>query len=88
MAQTKYIIQWRDQFGKYHNYQTQYGRTSAYRTAEQRARNTDKVYRIVDGDGNLVDLFYPEGAPTAAVGDPCNGDGSRGGLQQGWVRSL
>ena len=59
MAQTKYIIQWRDQFGKYHNYQTQYGRTSAYRTAEQRARNTDKVYRIVDGDGNLVDLFYP-----------------------------
>ena len=59
MAQTKYIIQWRDQFGKYHNYQTQYGRTSAYRTAEQRARNTDKVYRIVDGEGNLVDLFYP-----------------------------
>lgn len=59
MAQTKYIIQWRDQFGNYHNYQTQYGRTSAYRTAEERSRNTDKVYRIIDGDGKLVDLFFP-----------------------------
>lgn len=59
MAQIKYVIQWRDQFGNYHNYQTQYGKTSAYRTAEQRSRNTDKVYRIIDGDGKLVDLFFP-----------------------------
>ena len=59
MAQTKYIIQWRDQFGNYHNYQTQYGRTSAYRTAEEHSRNTDKVCRIIDGDGKLVDLFFP-----------------------------
>ena len=47
------------QFGNYRNYQTQHGRTSAYRTAETKARQTGKVYRIVDGDGNLVDLFYP-----------------------------
>ena len=59
MAQTKFVIQWRDQFGNYRNYQTQHGRTSAYRTAETRTRNTGKVHRIVDGDGNLVDLFYP-----------------------------
>lgn len=59
MAAPKYVIQWRDQFGNYRNYQTQHGRTSAYRTAETKARQTGKVYRIVDGDGNLVDLFYP-----------------------------
>ena len=52
-------IQWRDAFGRYHDHQTQHGRTSAYRTAETKARQTGKVYRIVDGDGNLVDLFYP-----------------------------
>ena len=55
----KFVIQWRDQFGNYRNYQTQHGRTSAYRTAETKARQTGKVYRIVDGDGNLVDLFFP-----------------------------
>ena len=59
MAAPKYVIQWRDQFGNYRNYQTQHGRSSAYRTAETKARQTGKVYRIVDGDGNLVDLFYP-----------------------------
>ena len=59
MAAPKYVIQWRDQFGNYRNYQTQHGRPSAYKTAETKARQTGKVYRIVDGDGNLVDLFYP-----------------------------
>ena len=59
VAATEYVIQWRDEFGKYHNYETQYRRTSAIRTAEQRARYTDKVYRIIDGDGNLIDLFFP-----------------------------
>ena len=59
MAAPKYVIQWRDQFGNYRNYQIQHGRTSAYRTDETKARQTGKVYRIVDGDGNLVDLFYP-----------------------------
>ena len=55
----KFVIQWRNQFGVYQHYQTQHGRTSAYRTAELRARQTKKVHRIVDEDGCLVDLFYP-----------------------------
>ena len=59
MSAPQYVIQWRDQFGNYRNYQTQHGRSSAYRTAEAKARQTGKVYRIVDGDGHLVDLFYP-----------------------------
>lgn len=58
-AETKYVIQWRDTFGEYHNYQTQYGKTSTYKTAEQRARYTNKVYRIIDGDGNLINIFSP-----------------------------
>ena len=59
MSASKFVIQYRDQFGTYRNYQTQHGRSSAYRTAETKARQTGKVYRIVDGDGDLVDLFYP-----------------------------
>ena len=59
MSAPQYVIQWRDQFSNYMNSQTQQGRTSAYRTAETKARQTGKVYRIVDGEGNLVDLFCP-----------------------------
>ena len=59
MSAPKFVIQYRDQFGTYRNYQTQHGRSSAYRTAETKARQTGKVYRIVDGEGDLVDLFYP-----------------------------
>ena len=59
MSAPKYVIQWCDQFGNYRNYQTQHVRTSAYRTAETKARPTRKVYRIVDGEGTLGDLFHP-----------------------------
>ena len=58
-AETKYVIQWRDAFGEYHNYKIQYRKTSAYETAEQRARYTNKVYRIIDGDGKLINIFFP-----------------------------
>lgn len=55
----KFVIQYQDQFFKWRNYQTQNGQTSAYRTAETRARQTGKKHRIVDGDGRLIDLFLP-----------------------------
>ena len=58
-AETKYIIQWRDAFGEYHNYKIQYEKTSAYKSAEQRARYTNKVYRIIDGDGKLINIYFP-----------------------------
>ena len=58
-AEAKYIIQWRDAFGEYHNYKIKYGKTSAYNTAEQRARYTNKVYRIIDGDGKLINIYFP-----------------------------
>ena len=55
----KFVIQYQDIFFKWHNYQTQHGQSSAYKTAETRAKQTGKKHRIVDGDGNLVDLFFP-----------------------------
>lgn len=55
----KFVIQYQDQFFKWRNYQTQHGQTSAYRTAETRARQTGTKHRIVDGDGRLIDLFFP-----------------------------
>jgi len=58
MSAPKYVIQHRVQFGNDRNYQTQYGMTSAYRTSRIKVWQTGKVYRIVDGDRHLVDLFY------------------------------
>ena len=55
----KFVIQYQDQFSIWRNYQTQHGQTSAYKTAELRAKQTGKKHRIVDGEGNLVDLFFP-----------------------------
>jgi hypothetical protein len=55
----KFVIQYQDQFFKWRNYQTQHGQTSASRTAEMRARQTGTKHRIVDGDGRLIDLFFP-----------------------------
>ena len=55
----KYTIQYRNQFGIYLNYQTQNNKTSAHRTAQQRTLSTGKVHRIIDEDGDLVDLYHP-----------------------------
>jgi len=55
----KFVIQYQNQFFKWQAYQTQHGQTSAYRTATQRAKQTGKKHKIVDENGNLVDLFFP-----------------------------
>ena len=52
-------IEYQDQFGCWQHYQTQYHQTSAYRTAQQRARSTGKRYRLVDDQGRLLDLIDP-----------------------------
>ena len=56
---TKIIIQWQDQFGRWQHYQIQHHQPSAYRTAKQRARSTGKRHRLVDAQGNLLDLVDP-----------------------------
>ena len=59
MAVPKYKIQVRNQFGGWQSYQTIHNLPSASRTAQTKATQLGKQYRIVDEDGNLMDLFYP-----------------------------
>ena len=59
MASPKYKIQVRNQFGGWQQYQTVHHLPSASRTAQTKATQSGKQYRIVDEDGNLMDLFYP-----------------------------
>ena len=59
MAAPKYKIQVRNQFGGWQQYQTVHHLPSASRTAQTKATQSGKQYRIVDEDGNLMDLFYP-----------------------------
>ena len=59
MAAPKYQIQVRNQFGGWQQYQTVHHLPSASRSAQKRAEQTGKQHRIVDENGNLMDLFYP-----------------------------
>ena len=59
LAHVKVFIQYQDQFGRWHPYQTKHNEGDAYRTAESRARSTGKRYRLVDQNGNLLDLVNP-----------------------------
>ena len=59
LAQMKFVLQYQDQFGKWHRYQEIHNEGDAYRTAKVRAKATGKRLRIVDGSGNLIDLVTP-----------------------------
>ena len=59
LAQMKFFLQYQDQFGKWHRYQEKHNEGDAYRTAKARAKATGKRFRIVDGDGRLIDLVDP-----------------------------
>ena len=59
MAAPKYRIQVRNQFGGWQQYTTVHHCPSASRSAQRRAEQTGKQHRIIDEDGNLVDLLYP-----------------------------
>ncbi len=59
LAQMKFVLQYQDQFGKWHRYQEKRNEGDAYRTAKARAAATGKRFRIVDGEGRLIDLVEP-----------------------------
>ena len=59
MAAPKYRVQVRNQFGGWQQYQTIHHLPSASRSAQKRAEQTGKQHRIIDEEGNLVDLLYP-----------------------------
>jgi len=52
-------IQYQDQFGKWQQYQTVHHQGNAYQIAKQLARSTGKRYRLVDGNGGLLDIVNP-----------------------------
>jgi hypothetical protein len=49
-------IEWQDQFGRWHHYQTKQNQADAYRVASRRASSTGKRQRLVDDRGTLLDL--------------------------------
>ena len=53
----KIIIEYQDQFGRWHRFQEKHNAADAYRTAKQRARSTGKRHRLVDLAGHLLDLI-------------------------------
>ena len=58
-AQMSYVLQYQDQFGRWHRYQEKHHEGDAFRTAKARAKATGKRFRIVDADGRLLDLVDP-----------------------------
>ena len=56
---TRIVIQWQDQYGCWQRFQEKQNQADAYRTAQARARSTRKRHRLVDGDGQLLDLLEP-----------------------------
>jgi len=57
--QMKIVLEYQDQHGKWHRYQEKHNEGDAYRTAKARAKATGNRFRIVDGDGRLIDLIDP-----------------------------
>ncbi len=55
----KVIIQWQDQFGNWQHYTTMHHQPSAFRTAQNRASNQNRRYRLIDDFGNLIDVINP-----------------------------
>ena len=55
----KVIIQWQDQFFNWQHYTTMHHQQSAYKTAQNRASNQNRRYRLVDDGGHFIDLINP-----------------------------
>jgi len=52
-------IEWQDQNGNWHHYQSKQNQADAYRVAQRRAESTKKRHRLVDADGSMLDLLEP-----------------------------
>ena len=50
-------IEYQDQHGNWHHYQTKQNQADAYRVAQRRAESTGKRHRLVDDGGRLLDLL-------------------------------
>jgi len=52
-------IEFQDQNGNWHHYQSKQNQADAYRVAQRRAESTKKRHRLVDAHGRLLDLLDP-----------------------------
>ena len=52
-------IEWQDQFGRWHHFQTKQNQADAYRVAQRRAESTGKRHRLMHGDRRLLDQINP-----------------------------
>ena len=59
LAEMKFIVQYKDQFSKWHRFKEKHNEAHAVRTAKARAKATGKRFRVVDADRLLIDLIYP-----------------------------
>ena len=55
----KVEIEYQDQFGRWHHYQTKHNDRDAFNVAKRRAASTNKRHRLVDEAGRLIDLIDP-----------------------------
>ena len=53
----KIFIEFSDQFGHWRQYTTKHNERDAYRVASSRAQSTGKRHRLIDENGNLLDIF-------------------------------
>ena len=52
-------IEWQDQNGNWHHYQSKQNQADAYRVAKRRAESGGKRHRLIDERGTLLDLVDP-----------------------------
>jgi len=52
-------IEWQDQFGRWHHYQSKQNQADAYRVAKRLAESTKKRHRLVESNGRLMKLVNP-----------------------------
>ena len=55
----KIHIQYQNQFGNWLHYTTKHNEADAFRVGVRRASAIKKRHRLVDDDGNLLDIITP-----------------------------
>ena len=73
-------IEYQDQHGNWHHYQSKQNQADAYRVALRRAESTKKRHRLVDDDGRL-EIFWTNKTPPAAYHQYL-------GSQTYWIRTI
>ena len=59
MSYQKFHIEWQDQFGHWKHYQPKHNEADTFRVMKRRAAATGKRHRMIDDNGNRLDLVSP-----------------------------